>query len=91
MRVPSSTKACAGIPDQQTRAATITLYTDKSTFIEALDLPGDHTIYLLLLDNDGNILWREAGAFAARKGQAMAEAVAAAMGAHALALQGGQG
>ncbi len=81
----------AGIPDQQTRAATITLYIDKSTFMEALELPGDHTIYVLLLDSDGNVLWREAGAFEAGKGQAMAEAVAAAMGAHALALQGGQG
>ncbi len=77
----------AGIPDQQTRAATITLYTDKSTFMEALDLPGDQTLYVLLLDNDGKILWRAAGACEAGKGQAMAEAVATAMAAHSLTLQ----
>ncbi len=68
----------AGIPDQHTRAATITLYTDKSAFMEALDLPGDHTIYVLLLDSDGNVLWREAGAFEAGKGRAMAATVSAA-------------
>ncbi len=64
---------------------------NKSTFMEALDLPGDHTIYVLLLDSDGNILWRAAGVYEAGEGQAMAEAIAGAMGAHALAHQGGQG
>ncbi len=68
----------AGIPDRQTRAATITLYTDRSAFMEALDLPGDDTIYVLLLDNAGNVLLRDVGAFDACKGRVMAAAVSAA-------------
>ncbi len=40
--------------------------------------PGDHTIYVFLLDNAGNVLWREAGAFEAGKGETMAAAVSAA-------------
>ncbi len=68
----------AGIPDQQTRAATITLYVDRLGFMEALDLPGDHTIYVFLVDGGGNILWRADGAFEAGNGQALADAVAEA-------------
>jgi hypothetical protein len=80
----------AGIPDHGTRASTITLYVDKAQFMKALELPGDHTIYVFLLDRGGNILWRAAGAFDAAKGLEMADAVASAMEAPTLApLRGG--
>ncbi len=68
----------AGIPDHRTRSTTITLYVDRPAFMRALDLPGDHTIYVLLLDRNGAILWRGAGAFDPAKGQALAGAIAAA-------------
>ncbi len=51
----------AGIPDQQAHATTITLYLDKARFRAALDLPGEETIYLLLVDRSGRVLWRGEG------------------------------
>jgi hypothetical protein len=47
-----------GIPDRQARDHTITLYLDKAAFRQALDLPHEDTIYVLLLDRTGRLLWR---------------------------------
>jgi hypothetical protein len=52
----------AGIPDHVARATTITLYLDKRVFREALDLPSEETIYTLLVDRIGAVLWRAEGA-----------------------------
>ena len=52
----------AGIPDPVARATTITLYLDKRAFREALDLPNEDTIYTLLVDRTGDVLWRAQGA-----------------------------
>jgi hypothetical protein len=61
----------AGIPNQSTRQRTITLYLDKTTFRQALELPGEDTIYALLVDRQGNIFWKSQGAFSPEKGKAL--------------------
>jgi hypothetical protein len=39
----------------------ITLYLDKNTFRKVLDMRGESTIYLFLIDHEGVILWRSEG------------------------------
>src|SRR5689334_18500686 len=53
----------SGIPDRAVRAATITLYIDKSPFRRALGLPDEDRIYVLLVDREGRVHWRTDGAF----------------------------
>ena len=53
----------SGIPDRAVRAATITLYIDKSPFRRALALPDEDRIYVLLVDREGRVHWRTEGAF----------------------------
>lgn len=65
----------AGIPDPVARERTITLYLDKKTFREALQLPGEDDIYALLLDRQGRVLWRAEGAFTPEKGESLAAVV----------------
>ena len=65
----------AGIPDPTARERTITLYLDKNTFREALQLPHEGHIYVLLLDHQGRVLWREEGAFTPDRGESMVAAV----------------
>lgn len=67
----------AGIPDLVARERTITLYLDKKAFREALQLPGEDDIYVLLLDRQGRVLWRAEGAFSPEKGELLAAAVQA--------------
>lgn len=52
----------AGIPDPAAREATITLYLDKEAFRAALHLPSENSIYALLLERGGRVLWRSEGA-----------------------------
>jgi hypothetical protein len=65
----------AGIPNQTTREKTITLYIDKKTLRSALEIPGEDTIWALVLDRQGNILWRTSGPFSQEKGDALIQAV----------------
>ena len=65
----------AGIPDPVARERTITLYLDKKTFREALQLSREDDIYVLLLDRQGQVLWRAEGAFTADKGDSLAAVV----------------
>jgi len=51
----------AGIPDRRVREHTITLYLDKLPFLDALDITDDGTIYSMLVDRSGQILWRASG------------------------------
>ncbi|MDR3747630.1 MAG: hypothetical protein P4M04_05705 [Acidobacteriota bacterium] len=46
-----------GIPDPNARARTITLYIDKKPFEQALQLPTEKTVYALLVDRSGKVLW----------------------------------
>ena len=48
----------AGIPNKKTRAHTITLYTDRKAFRSQLQLPSTDTMYVLLVDDDGKVVWR---------------------------------
>jgi hypothetical protein len=61
----------AGIPDPVSRERTITLYLDKDAFRQALKLPHEDDIYVLLLDRRGNVLWRAEGAFSQDKGDSL--------------------
>lgn len=65
----------AGIPDPVARDRTITLYVDKAAFRQALELPHEEDIYVLLLDRQGDVLWREEGRFTPGKGEALAAAI----------------
>jgi hypothetical protein len=65
----------AGIPNQNTRKKTITLYTDKGAFRKALDLPHEETIYVLVVDQQGNVLWRTEGVYSQEKGEALTKAI----------------
>ena len=50
-----------GIPDSTVRAATITLYIDKSPFKRALGITTEDYIEVLLVDQRGNIRWQCSG------------------------------
>jgi hypothetical protein len=65
----------AGIPDRVARERTITLYVDKISFRKALELPHEDDIYILLVDRQGNALWKGEGAFTPGKGESLTEAV----------------
>ena len=65
----------AGIPDPVARERTITLYVDKNAFKQALQLPREDDIYVLLLDREGRVLWRAEGSFTQEKGESLVEAV----------------
>jgi hypothetical protein len=65
----------AGIPNQSTRQRTITLYIDKAAFCQALELPGEDTIYAVLVDRQGHVFWKTQGAFSAEKGQELLAAL----------------
>jgi hypothetical protein len=65
----------AGIPNQNTREKTITLYVDKLAFRRALDIPNEDAITLLVSDRQGNILWRSMGAFTDEQGNALFQAI----------------
>ena len=66
-----------GIPDEKMRARTITLYLDKKEFTHALEIPTEDTIYLFLVDCDGNILWKDTGSFSEEKKKAILNAISA--------------
>jgi hypothetical protein len=50
-----------GIADSATRAATITLYIDKSPFERALGIAGEDSIAVLLVARGGDVLWHARG------------------------------
>ncbi len=67
----------AGIPDRTAREQTITLYLDKEAFRSALDLPSEETIYALLVDRQGRVLWRAEGPFSEEKGRELGQMLGA--------------
>ena len=64
-----------GIPDLATRSRTITLYTDKDRFRQALDLANENHITILLVDRRGEVLWRTEGAYRPDTARELAAAV----------------
>jgi hypothetical protein len=65
----------AGIPDPMARERTITLYVDKDSFRQALQLPREDDIYVLLLDRQGQVLWKAEGAFTPGKVESLSAVV----------------
>ena len=64
-----------GIPDLATRSRTITLYTDKDRFRQALDLSGEDHITILLVDRRGEVMFRTQGAYRPDTAKELAGAV----------------
>jgi hypothetical protein len=58
----------AGIADMNARQRTITLYVDKKEFKRRLEIDSEESIVVLLLRNDGEILWRTIGHYSEDKG-----------------------
>lgn len=52
----------AGIPNTKSRERTITLYLDKKEFRRALEMMDEGHIYILVIDREGNELFRTRGA-----------------------------
>jgi hypothetical protein len=59
----------AGIPDQTARERTITLYIDMDKFMQATGIPDKNEVHTLLVNRDGEILWRTTGNFEEGKGE----------------------
>jgi hypothetical protein len=64
-----------GIPDRAARERTITLYLDKSPFREALGLPHEDTVYAVLIDRNGRVLWRASGEFDPEERESLDKAI----------------
>lgn len=65
----------AGIPDQTARERTVTLYLEKEAFKSALDIPNENSIYLFIVDRDGNLYWRSVGDYTEEKASGLLEVV----------------
>ena len=65
-----------GIPDKKAREVTITLYLDKKAFRKALNIPDEERIYVLLVNNMGEVLWRVERRFDEEKGRDLKQAIA---------------
>lgn len=63
----------AGIPNQKARERTITLYLDKSQFLKQLGIDSEDEIQIMLVTEDGEVLWRETGIFSSEKASALIE------------------
>jgi hypothetical protein len=57
----------AGIPDQTARERTITLYLDKDKFKAALEIQSEEIITLVLVNRQGDLLWRGEGRYSEEK------------------------
>ena len=55
------------ITDPDQRHSVIMLYLDKSRFRHMLDLPDENSIYVLLVEREGEIVWRGEGFHTAAK------------------------
>ncbi len=67
----------SGISDKAAREVTITLYLDRVQFLKTAGLPHDRTIYILLVNRQGKILWRGDGVFTPELGASLEQAIAA--------------
>jgi hypothetical protein len=70
----------SGIDDLGARERTITLYLDKASFRESLELPDEDTIYALVVDTAGNVVLRVEGRHSAAKWRDIERSVMALLG-----------
>lgn len=65
----------AGIPSRPVRERTITIYTDKAQFRNALQMPEESNIYIMLVTRQGEILWRGRGEYTQGAARSLSQAV----------------
>lgn len=70
----------AGIPDPKARQRTVTLYIDTGKFMRAVGISGKDEVHILLVNRQGEILWRTTGSFDQAKGDGLIQAIAAQKG-----------
>jgi hypothetical protein len=59
----------SGISDKEARERTITLYTNKKEIKRQLNIPNEETIYIILIDKNGRIIWRTNDKYTEEKAQ----------------------
>jgi hypothetical protein len=67
----------AGIPDPTSRQRTITLYIDLAAFMKAIGAAGKSEVQILLVNRQGDIVWREAGRFTEAKRNSLLKTIQA--------------
>lgn len=67
----------AGIPDPKARQRTVTLYIDTAKFRQAVGISGKNEVHILLVNRQGDILWRTTGDFDPDKGAGLVKAIQA--------------
>jgi hypothetical protein len=65
----------AGITDQIARQRTVTIYVDREQFNAALSIPDTSNVHLLLLNEEGRIVWRSTGPANDKKLAALSQAL----------------
>ena len=65
----------AGIADKKARERTITLYINKNKFKKHLDIEDENTIYIILIDKDGNLIWKTDGNITEDKSHSLLETI----------------
>lgn len=65
----------AGIPDPFNRERTITLYIEKKKFREALNIPNENDIVVMLIDRTGKVFYKVAGIYSAENGDTLEQAI----------------
>lgn len=70
-----------GIPDKVVRARTITLYLDVLKFNAALGLATTNDVYILLIDQQGNVVWQTNGDYTLQKGDVLSNRLTELFGA----------
>jgi hypothetical protein len=63
----------AGIPDEIARQRTVTLYLNKEKFKSALGITTEDDVYLFLVNQHGDILWRATGEYSPEKANNLLE------------------
>ncbi len=63
-----------GIPDEKARKRTITVYTNRAEFFKIMKME-EEKIYVLLLNNNGKILWQNEGVATPKKIKALEAAI----------------
>jgi hypothetical protein len=67
----------AGIPDQTSRERTVTLYIDIPEFQKAIGISGKDEVHILLVNRNGDILWRTTGRLDNEKEESLLAAIEA--------------
>ena len=65
----------AGIPDPKSRQRTVTLYLDKEEFRASLDMGDEEQIFILLVRQGGEVLWRTRAEFSEEKASSLLQVI----------------